>query len=52
MKVLPKDKLIEMIKKEKIYRVADQFSKHLWDIYNVTINKKLLRKLNKKLNPN
>jgi len=52
MKVLPKDKLIEMIKKEKIYRVADQFSKHLWDIYNVTINKQLLRKLNKKLNPN
>jgi len=52
MKVLPKDKLIEMIKREKIFRVADQFSKYLWNTYNVTINEKLLRKLNKKLNPN
>ncbi len=50
MRVVSKDKLIEIIKAEKVYRVADQFSKYLWNSYNVTINKTLLKQLDKNLN--
>ncbi len=50
MKIISKQQLIEIIKTEKAYRVANEFSNYLWNMYNVTINTELLRKLEKKNN--
>ncbi|WP_022847573.1 hypothetical protein [Desulfurobacterium sp. TC5-1] len=49
MKVISKVELVNLIRKEKRMRVAQEFGESLWKKYGVTLNKKLLEKIDEEL---